>query len=325
MGKNAQILAILADGQFHSGQELAEKFNLSRSGIWKVIQSLQTLGIDVFAVQGKGYRLAQPLELLNTEAIVDLHRQLPGNDSQAIPLEVLWSVDSTNHYLAELATRNHPSGATCIAEMQTHGRGRRGRHWISPLGGNIYLSQLWQFTGGPAQLSGLSLAAAIAVTRVVRQFGVSFAGVKWPNDILVNGEKLAGILLEIRGESSGPTSVIVGVGLNIRLNESTGKDIDQPYTSLEKHLGRTVQRNRLAAHLINELRQIYDVFVVNGFDAFVDEWCALDVYRDKPVNLHLPTGVVSGIGRGVDSTGALQIEQQGEITRYQSGEISLRG
>ena len=257
--------------------------------------------------------------------IQDLIWQSTGNASQPLPMEVLWSVNSTNLYLADLATRDYPSGATCLAEMQTQGRGRRGRQWISPLGGNIYLSQLWQFSGGPAQLSGLSLAAAVAVVRVVRQFGVTNAGVKWPNDILVNGEKLAGILLEIRGESSGPTSVIVGLGLNIRLNESSGKNIDQPYTSLEKLLGKPVQRNRLAAHLANELHQVYKIFVADGFAVFVDEWCAYDVYHNKPVNLHLPTGIISGIGRGVDANGALQLEQQGEVTSFQSGEISLRG
>jgi len=325
MGKNAQILAILADGQFHSGQELAEKFALSRSGIWKAIQSLQALGVDVFAVQGKGYRLAQPLELLHHDNIKEHLRQTPAIMAMSRNVEVLWSVNSTNMYLSDLANHGYPSGSSVVAELQTQGRGRRGRQWISPLGGNIYLSQLWQFLTGPAQLSGLSLAAAIAVVRVVKQFGINNAGLKWPNDILVNGHKLAGILLEMRGESSGPTSVVVGVGINVRVSDEAAKAIDQPHTSMEKLLGKTVPRNKLVANLIHELHIIYDDFLKKGFSGFVEEWCLMDVYQDKPVNLLLASEVISGIGRGVDQNGALKLEQQGEISSFQSGEISLRG
>ena len=333
MSKDAQILATLADGHFHSGQELAQQFGLSRSGIWKAIQSLQAKGIEVFAVQGKGYRLAQPLELLNSTSIEASKKVLQSthleNSKQPLPkhdaeLMVLWDVDSTNRYLMERASGGCPPGSTCLAEMQTAGRGRRGRQWVSPLGGNIYLSQLWQFGGGPAALSGLSLAAAIAVVRVVREMGVSKAGVKWPNDILVNGEKLAGILLEIQGESNGPTSVIVGVGLNVRLPDMMAQTIDQPCTSLEKLVQKPVQRNKLAARLIEELLQIYHIFGKYGFSAFVDEWRGLDVFRDKPINLKLPTGVLNGTCRGVDIAGAIRLEHNGQVTSFPSGEVSLR-
>ena len=333
MSKDAQILATLADGHFHSGQELARQFGLSRSGIWKAIQSLQSKGIEVFAVQGKGYRLSQPLELLNTSSIEaskkvlqsklpeKAHQQVARNDAE---ITVLWDVDSTNRYLLERVASGCAPGSTCLAEMQTAGRGRRGRQWVSPLGGNIYLSQLWQFGSGPAALSGLSLAAAIAIVRVVRELGVSQAGVKWPNDILVDGKKLAGILLEIQGESNGPTSVIVGVGLNVRLPDMIAQTIGQPYTSLEKLTQKPVQRNKLAARLIEELLQIYHIFNKYGFSAFVDEWRSLDVFRDKPINLKLPTGVLNGTCRGVDIAGAIRLEHNGQVTSFPSGEVSLR-
>ena len=323
MGKDGQILATLADGQFHSGQELAEQFGLSRSGIWKAIQLLQSKGVEVFAVQGKGYRLAQPLELLNAATI----QASIADDRGAFPGEVtvLWDVDSTNRYLVERASNGCAAGSTCLAEMQTAGRGRRGREWVSPLGGNIYLSQLWQFNCGPAQLSGLSLAAAIAVVRVIHRLGIASAGLKWPNDILVNGEKLAGILLEIQGESSGPSNVVVGLGVNVRIPESISATIDQPHTSMEKLLGKPVRRNQLAANLIREMMSVYEIFMQKGFAAFLEEWCALDVYQSKKVNLTLPAGVITGISRGVDISGALKLEQNGEISSFQSGEISLRG
>lgn len=341
MSKDAQILAMLADGQFHSGQELAQQFGLSRSGIWKAVQSLQSKGVEVFAVQGKGYRLSQPLELLNSAAIETTKRALQlksqqsrspsqgqtrtqTHDGEVGEVTVLWDVDSTNRYLMEQAFNGCAPGSTCLAEMQTAGRGRRGREWVSPLGGNIYLSQLWQFNGGPAALSGLSLVAAIAVVRVLREMGITQAGVKWPNDILVDDKKLAGILLEIQGESAGPTRVIVGLGLNVRLPDILAHTIDQPCTSLENLTQRPVQRNKLAASLIDELLKVYQAFSQSGFAAFVDEWHRLDIFRDKKVNLKLPAGVLTGMSRGVDIAGAIRLEQNGEVTSFQSGEVSLR-
>ncbi|MCI0508118.1 MAG: biotin--[acetyl-CoA-carboxylase] ligase, partial [Gammaproteobacteria bacterium] len=241
MGKDAQILAILAGGRFCSGQELAKQLGLSRSAVWKVIQNLQSRGIEVFAVQGKGYRLAQPIELLAKDHI---HQNIAAR-RETFPgkIEVLWEIDSTNRYLSQQSVSSGAAGMTCLAEMQSAGRGRRGRTWVSPLGGNIYLSQLWKFNGGPAQLSGLSLAAAVAVVRVIHQFGVKEARLKWPNDVLVSGKKLAGILLEMTGESNGPTKVIAGVGINVRLPEIALQEIDQPVTSLQSLLGRSIERN----------------------------------------------------------------------------------
>jgi BirA family biotin operon repressor/biotin-[acetyl-CoA-carboxylase] ligase len=166
--------------------------------------------------------------------------------------------------------------------------------------------------------------AAIAVVRVLHEMGISQAGVKWPNDILVDDKKLAGILLEIQGESAGPTRVIVGLGLNVRLPDILAHTIDQPCTSLENLTQRPVQRNKLAACLIDELLKVYQVFSQSGFSAFVDEWHRLDIFRNKKVNLKLPAGVLTGMSRGVDIAGAIRLEQNGEVTSFQSGEVSLR-
>ena len=322
MGKGAQILAKLADGQFHSGQELANHMGLSRSGVWKLIQNLQSKGVEVFAVQGKGYRLSQPIELLSKEHIqCEVATRITDFSGD---IAVLWETESTNQYLSQRNTRDAISGATCLAEWQSAGRGRRGRTWISPLGGNICLSQLWRFTSGPAQLSGLSLAAAIAVVRVIHQCGATGAGLKWPNDILIEGQKLAGILLEINGESNGPSNVIVGIGINVRLPESSLQEIDQPVTSLEAVLGRTIDRNQFAARLICELLEVSQKFSEHGFAAFLEKWLDLDVYLNQKINLSLPSGNISGINRGVDHSGALQVERGGQVYSYQSGEVSLR-
>ncbi|WP_455201908.1 bifunctional biotin--[acetyl-CoA-carboxylase] ligase/biotin operon repressor BirA [Kaarinaea lacus] len=322
MGKDAQILAILADGQFHSGQELADHMGLSRSGVWKQIQNLQVKGVEVYAVQGKGYRLSQPVELLSKEQIQNEIAARITDFSGDI--SVLWETESTNQYLTQSSAKAAVSGMTCLAEWQSAGRGRRGRSWVSPLGGNIYLSQLWRFNSGPAQLSGLSLAAAVAVVKVIHQFGATGAGLKWPNDILIDGQKLAGILLEINGESNGPSNVIVGIGINVRLPESSLQEIDQPVTSLEAVLGHKIQRNQFVAKLVCELFEVYQEFNERGFSSFIDQWLDLDVYLNQKVNLNLPTGNISGINRGVDSSGALQVEHGGQVYCYQSGELSLR-
>lgn len=322
MGKDAQILAILADGQFHSGQELANHMGLSRSGVWKLIQNLQSKGVEIYAVQGKGYRLSQPVELLSKEQIQNEVAARITDFSGDI--SVLWETESTNRYLTQSSAKAAVSGMTCLAEWQSAGRGRRGRTWISPLGGNIYLSQLWRFNSGPAQLSGLSLAAAIAVVKAIHQCGATGAGLKWPNDILIDGQKLAGILLEINGESNGPSNVIVGIGINVRLPESSLQEIDQPATSLEAVLGHKIQRNQFVSYLVCELFEVYQEFNDRGFSAFIEQWLDLDVYLNQKVNLSLPTGNISGINRGVDNSGALQVEHGGQVYSYQSGELSLR-
>jgi len=322
MGKDAQILAILADGRFRSGQELAQQLGLSRSGIWKVIQTLQDKGIEIFAVQGKGYRLAHPVELLAKNHI----RQIIAEHNPSFPGEVmvLWETDSTNRYLSQQCQTDDSTGNSCLAETQTAGRGRRGRTWVSPLGGNVYLSQLWRFNGGPANLSGLSLAAAIAVVEAIQQLGVKDVGLKWPNDVLANGKKLAGILLEINGESNGPTNVVVGVGVNVRLPDAAREEIDQPAVSLEALLGRNIERNQFAAYLVCKLYEIYEKFSERGFPAFIDQWHEYDVYLNQKIQLSLPAGNIVGVNRGVNQSGSLQIEYDGQIYSYQSGELSMR-
>lgn len=321
MATDADILAAISDGHFHSGQELAQQLGLSRSAIWKGVQQLQSKGIDVYAVQGKGYRLANPVELLNRSAIYDEI----GNVSQSkVEIDVLWEVDSTNRYVTEQANLGKSSGYTCVAESQLNGRGRRGRTWVSPLGGNVYFSQLWEFSMGPADLSGLSLAVSLAVMRSLHHIGVQGAELKWPNDILIYQKKVAGILLEIVGESAGPTRVVVGIGVNFHLPKEAAKQIDQPYTTLDQHISRGLSRNRFIGLLINQLLNIYGDFQEHGFTGFAGEWRDADAFVDSPVELNTGSTTVSGICRGVNNSGALLLEKDGQIRSYQTGEVSLR-
>lgn len=315
------LLTILADGHFHSGTELGQVTGRTRSAIWKAIHSLQAMNIDIYSVRGKGYRLTEPVELLDQDRILfglDEHAR-----SNLTQLDVFFEVDSTNAHLLEIARQGNASGIVCLAELQNSGRGRRGRTWVSPFGGNLYLSLLWRFSSGAAQIAGLSLAVAVAVSRALREVGLGAAGVKWPNDIVISGRKLAGILLEMAGEASGPCSVVMGVGLNMR-GDSTMASIDQPWTDLGTELGKSVGRNDLASRLINYMMDAVVKFERDGLPPFLDEWREMDVFDGKDVELHLPGKQIRGIARGVDETGALLLAQGGEVRRYQSGEVSLR-
>lgn len=315
------LLKILSDGYFHSGPELGRLAGCTRSAVWKTIQILQSKNIDIYSVRGKGYRLNSPVELLDLEKIIS---GLDENARSAIRrIEVLFEVDSTNSHLLEIARQENSSGIVCLAEQQLSGRGRRGRTWVSPFGGNLYLSLLWRFPFGASQVTGLSLAIAVAVGRALKELGLDSTGVKWPNDIVVSERKLAGILLEMAGEAAGPCAVVIGIGLNVKSSE-TMELIDQPWAGLEPELGRPVARNDFASRLIIHLLEVVRQFERDGLAPFLEEWRSLDAYEGKTVELHLPGKQIRGIVRGVDETGALLLAHEGEVRHYQSGEVSMR-
>lgn len=316
------LLMHLADGEFHSGPVLGQATGRSRSAVWKGIQALQNTGLEIYSVRGKGYRLAQPIELLNREHILSALSVEVRKDIHDLDLH--HEIDSTNAALLEIAKQSDASGHVCLAESQHAGRGRRGRQWVSPLGGNLYLSLLWRFQAGAATLAGLSLAVAVAVMRVLHETGLESAVLKWPNDILLDGKKLAGILLELAGEASGPCSVVLGLGLNISAPQTRMSVVDQPWTDLASSLGKLPSRNQLAAKLLEQLVCTLRQFESQGLNPFLDEWAQWDALAGHEVRLDLPTGAVIGIARGVDENGALLIARDGELQRYHSGEVSVR-
>lgn len=321
MKLTSTLLSILADGRFHSGTELGQATGRTRSAVWKAIHKLQSKNIDIYSVRGKGYRLTEPVELLDRNKILSTLDPLARKYLQQ--LDVQFILDSTNTYLLEVARQGAMSGYICLTEQQRAGRGRRGKSWVSPFGANLYLSLLWRFPFGAGQLSGLSLAIAVALIRAMRELGLVSVGVKWPNDIIQSGRKLAGILLEMSGEASGPCSVVIGIGLNIKKNPVMDT-IEQPWTDLESELGRPVVRNDLAAQIINHLMEVVTQFEREGLVPFLDTWREMDIYEGKEIELHFPDKKIQGIARGVDETGALLVDQGNEVRRYQSGDMSLR-
>lgn len=316
------LLTILADGRFHSGTELGSKTGKSRAAVWKAIQSLQESGLDIFSVRGKGYRLAEPMEILQQDQILE------GMDREARScldkLEVFSEIDSTNRYLLDIARQSEAGVQACLAEQQHAGRGRRGRRWQSPRSGNLYLSLLWRFPSDAGQLGGLSLAVGASVIRTLQEFGVPDPKLKWPNDILLENRKLAGILLELSGEAAGPCIVVAGIGLNVRAPAHRMSEVDQPWIDLATVMPEPPDRNRLAARLLSHLILVARQYEEHGFESFLHEWNAHDAYLNKEVILNLPEGEVSGIARGVDQSGALLLSREGKVYHYHSGEVSLR-
>jgi len=318
-----RLLHLLSDGKFHSGEALGAALGVSRMAVWKHLKALRELGVTCEIVRGKGYRLPAAVELLDDAAI------LAGADADTRALltaiDVLLEVDSTNNRLREQALQGAPAGSVCVAEMQYAGRGRRGRTWVSPFAANLYLSLLWRSAAGAASLGGLSLVAGIAVLRSLRDLGVDSAGLKWPNDILADSAKLAGILIDVVGESSGPCAVIIGVGINVAMPQPAATRIDQTWTDLQTLTGRAdVSRNRLAARLLDHVLPAVAEFEAEGLQPFLEEWRRHDMVDGRDVDLRLPNEVIRGTARGIDAGGALLVDTDAGRRRFASGEVSVR-
>jgi len=313
--KRTLLLNTLTDMAFHSGQALGEALGVSRMAVSKHIHALQDLGVEIFSVKGKGYRLGKPLQLLNKDKI----RELSGTD---VELEVLNVIGSTNDYVKSKGVTS-PNGFTCLAEAQTSGRGRLGRKWISPFGSSIYLSMFWSFANGYQSVTGLSLAVGVAINRALKEMAVVDCQLKWPNDIYLGGKKLAGVLIEIEGQPDALCHSIIGIGLNISLPENV-QGIDQPWADLSQGELKQVERNSLCATLIRHLHRMLLEFEQQGLEPFVGEWMAADVFANKSVKLLMGENVVEGIARGINKFGALQLEIDDKVKSFYGGEISVR-
>ena len=318
-----KLIHLLADGDFHSGSKLAALLGVSRSAVWKQIEGFADIGVEIVAVSGKGYRLTQPLELLNQSTIEALLS--PPVKTLLNGLEIHHQIDSTNRYLVNSVEQGCCSGMVCLAEMQTAGKGRLGRQWISPFGRNIYLSLLWRFSEGPGALSGLSLAIGVAVVRALKKSGVHNIGLKWPNDIYWRKRKLGGILVEVLGEANGPCSAVIGLGINFYIPERSAQSIDQDWTDLEHILGQTrPSRNAMVSGILNELAPIVEGFDKTGLKPYLDEWRGWDCMCGESVTLSVGNSKVRGEVSGITDDGLLILrDQQGRFSNFASGEVSF--
>lgn len=319
MDRNHAILEVLADGHFHSGEVLAKHLGVTRAAVWKKVHALEKLGLEVFRVPGKGYRLSDPLQLLDAAAIgtalsAGCRERLKG-------ITVLDAVDSTNLWVA--ARDQDPE--VCFAEFQSAGRGRRGRSWVSPFGANLYVSLSWRFDEWPPGFTALGMVTAIAAVRALRELGLEDVRIKWPNDLVAAGRKLGGVLIDIQGEPPGATRAVIGLGLNVRMPAAAATQIDQPWMDLNTLSdGNPPDRNALAAGLIEALVTALGEFETAGFAAFTDDWQALDLVAGKAVALHSHEHTVTGVAAGVDEQGALLLKTPQGLKRFVSGDLSLR-
>jgi BirA family biotin operon repressor/biotin-[acetyl-CoA-carboxylase] ligase len=322
MDTTARLLQLLSSAESRSGTELGAELGISRAAVWKQIQQLGELGVEVESTRGKGYRLASPLELLDTEQILAALDAQTRDSVSALDVHV--QIDSTNTHLMGLATQGASSGHVVAAEYQTAGRGRHGRNWVAPLGSSICLSVLWRYHDGATQLSGLSLAAGVVIVDALSELGVVDAGLKWPNDVLWKQQKLAGLLVEVAGDAAGPCYIVLGLGLNITLADQAQAEIGRPVTDLTTATGgQPVSRNQVAATLLNHLIPMLDSFERDSLKSYVDRWSRYNILQDQRVTLYSGNGETQGRVVGINDTGALVLDCDGERRTFNGGEVSL--
>lgn len=319
------LLKLLADGRFHSGEDIANNMHVSRAQVWKLVHRLeQEYGLDIYSVKGKGYKLAAALDLLDD--ITLRSHLLDEVEKNLADINLSLVLDSTNRYVLEHNDFKSSRSLLCATEMQTAGKGRRGRQWVSPFAQNLYFSLSWRFQLAPAQLSGLSLVVGILLCQALEKLGAKQTGLKWPNDLLVNGKKLAGILLEMVGEQEGPSYTVIGIGLNLSMQASSAGSIDQPWVDLHSVLGAKQKpgKNQVLAEILNHLIPGLKTFERYGMGAFMHDWQQRDVFQDQPVNIVSAQQSWEGVYRGIEESGAMLLETDKGIQRLYGGEISLR-
>ncbi|MDR2876244.1 MAG: biotin--[acetyl-CoA-carboxylase] ligase [Methylobacillus sp.] len=315
------ILRLLSDGHFRSGEALAAQFGVTRATVWNALRDAESHGVRLFSVRGKGYRLPEPVNFLDRERL----RALLADHANLYTLEIHDRMESTNSHLMRAAAEGAPHATCVITELQTAGRGRRGRAWQTGLGDSLTFSVLWRFDCGAGALSGLSLAVGVALIRALRELGATKAQLKWPNDIVSGRKKLAGILIELQGDMDGASAAVIGIGLNLRLSEATRRAIAQPATSLQELLDVPVQRDVALATLLRHLADVLALFERGGFEPLRDEWIAHHAYHNAAVRLLLPDGrEIDGVAQDVAADGALLVRAAQGVQRFTAGEISLR-
>jgi len=321
-----QLLRLLADGGFHSGEAMGRELGVSRATVFSALAEVADYGLTLQRIRGRGYRLEAPWQCLDA---VEINRCL-GDCAARFQLEVIQQAASSNSEMLQRAVRGAPSGSVLAVELQTAGRGRIGRVWHSGLGNALTFSLLWRFECGLNGLSGLSLAVGVAILRALRRFEAAGVGLKWPNDILaehgnsmVRG-KLGGVLIEAQGDMYGPSAVVIGIGINCSLPTVLERAITQPAVSLRQLCVKPPTRDQLLAAVLQALAAVLDEFARDGFAALRGEWERYHAQQDLPIQLQMPDGsIVEGIARGVGDNGELRLETAQGMRQFNSGEVGV--
>ncbi|MFK7795057.1 MAG: biotin--[acetyl-CoA-carboxylase] ligase [Gammaproteobacteria bacterium] len=318
-----EVLTLLDNNRYCSGEALAKRFNVTRATIHNCIVKIESLGISVERVRGLGYRLTQPVDLLNQAEIQSILSESVAN--KLANIQCLEEIDSTNRYATGLALPQAGEFSLVLAEMQTAGRGRRGRQWVSPYAANVYLSIVWPLQRPLHESGMLSAMLAISMLTALEELGVSGLNLKWPNDIYSHNKKLAGLLIECAGEISGGCKMIIGMGVNVFMSQFKKVDIDQQWTDMFSHTQDwQYSRNHIAAMLINKAVVALSQFEDNAFDDLAGAWSQWDIMKDKAVELHSAQSIQTGVARGIDNDGCLLLETPNGIEKISAGDVSLR-
>lgn len=318
-----EILRLLrsADG-YISGQELCNRFGVSRTAVWKAINQLKEAGYEIEAQQNKGYRLMAAPDLMTEAEIKSLMH------TEWVAKEVLYfdTIDSTNTKAQELAEKGYPSGTLVVADKQESGKGRRGRSWVSPSGTGIFMTLMIKPDINPNNASMLTLVAALAVAKAITSVTGEEALIKWPNDIVVNGKKVCGILTEMNAQFDYINNIVVGVGINVH-NESFPEEISQMASSLMIEAGgKRFHRAQIIAETMSYFEQYYDTFLkTQDLSALVREYDELLVNRNKSVRVLDPKEPFDGKAMGITPKGELIVETWESRKLVSSGEVSVRG
>lgn len=318
------ILRLLDDGEFHSGVFLAKQLQCSRAKVSKALKHIDIFGVNLTKLCGRGYRWENPVLWLNENSIF----KNSSISSKFFDLKIFDFIDSTNSFLLNSLEKKQPDTeriSVVTTELQTNGRGRRGRSWYSGLGDSLTFSLRWRFEHGISALSGLSLVIGVAIIRVLKSFSIDNVTLKWPNDILFYHQKLAGVLIELRGEVFGPSCAVIGIGINFKLSEIIRSSIEREVIDLFTITGERIDRNLILGALLSELRDILTDFEKQGFTYFRKEWISYHAYEGKTVYLTLPnSSVIEGIVDGVSDDGALCLITNTGKSFYNAGDISVR-
>ena len=317
------VLDMLSNGNSLSGESIGNTLGISRMAISKAIKGLTQQGLNITSVPGKGYQLESPVQLLDVELISS---SLAETGSLNYEIEVLQQVESTSDYVLQQSRVRDISRFVCLAETQSSGRGRRQRQWHASPYRNVVLSIGWRFDDGMSGLSGLGIAAGITIARTLHEAGFDRnIGLKWPNDIVWNDNKLGGLLIDVRGEHDGPCLAVLGLGLNLALSEEDQQNIDQACVSLEQIANDSIDRNSLVSDLIRALTGLFEDYASSDFESFQRLWPDYDRLHGRDVNVIRAETSFSGVAMGIDELGALLLDEgKGPFTRFFSGDVSLR-
>ena len=319
----AEILALLRESdKFVSGQELCNRFGVSRTAVWKVINQLKKEGYRIEAVQNKGYHMVSSPDLLSK---YELESRI---NTQWLGKKIVYkeTVDSTNAEVRRRAEEGEDNGLLVVADGQTLGKGRRGRNWESPKGTNLYFSMLLKPDFAPDKASMITLVAAYSVATVIRKTTGLDAKIKWPNDIVVGKKKVCGILTEMSMERDYIHHVVVGIGINVN-EENYSIELEQMATSLKKEMGNLVLRANLLCDILSQFEKDYLTFLAaESLKPFVEEYNRMLVNKGALVKVLDPKGEFSGIAGGISEDGRLNVfKENGQIEAVYAGEVSVRG